>query len=48
MLLLFSPVGSRWRECVAAAKNLCRREKGCLKTAYYRKYACCNRLQTQD
>ena len=34
MLLLFSPVDSRWRECVAAAKNLCRREQGCLKTTY--------------
>ena len=34
MLLLFSPVDSRWGECVAAAKNLCRRELGCLKTTY--------------
>ena len=34
MLLLFTPVDSQWRECVAAAKNLCRREKGCLKTTY--------------
>ena len=32
MLLLFSPVDSHWRECVSAAKNLCRREKGRLKT----------------
>ena len=34
MLLLFSPVDSHWRECVAAVKNLCRREKGRLKTTY--------------
>ena len=34
MLLLFSPVDSRWREYVPAAKNLCRREQGCLKTTY--------------
>ena len=34
MLLLFTPIDSHWRECVAAVNNLCRREKGCLKTAY--------------
>ena len=33
-MLLFTPVDSRWRWCVAAAKNLCRREQGCLKTTY--------------
>ena len=27
MLLLFTPVDSHWRECVAAAKNLCRKER---------------------
>ena len=34
MLLLFTPVDSHWRECVAAAKKLGKREKGCLKTTY--------------
>ena len=34
MLLLFSPVDSRWRECVAAAKKFGKREQGCLKTTY--------------
>ena len=34
MLLLFTPVDSHWRECVAAAKKFGKREKGCLKTTY--------------
>ena len=34
MLLLFTPVDSHWRECVAAVKKLGKREKGCLKTTY--------------
>ena len=34
MLLLFSPVDSRWRECVVAAKKFGKREQGCLKTTY--------------
>ena len=34
MLLLFTPVDSHWRECVAAAKKLGKREEGCLKTTY--------------
>ena len=34
MLLLFTPVDSHRRECVAAAKKLGKREKGCLKTTY--------------
>ena len=37
MLLLFSPVDSRWRECVAAAKKFGKREQGCLKTTYLEK-----------
>ena len=37
MLLLFTPVDSHWRECVAAARKLGKREKECLKW-----------LQTQD
>ena len=31
MLLLFTPVDSHWRECVAAAKKLGKREEECLK-----------------
>ena len=34
IMLLFSPVDSRWRECVAAAKKFGQREQGCLKTTY--------------
>ena len=34
MLLLRSPVDSRWRECVAATKKFGKREQGCLKTTY--------------
>ena len=34
IVLLFSPVDSRWRECVAAAKKFGKREQGCLKTTY--------------
>ena len=34
MLLIFTPVDSHWGECVAAAKKLGKREKGCLKTTY--------------
>ena len=34
MLLLFTPVDSHWRECVAAVKKLGKTEKGCLKTMY--------------
>ena len=34
MLLLRSPVDSRWRECVAAAKKFGKRGQGCLKTPY--------------
>ena len=33
-MLLFTPVDSHWRECVAAAKKFGKREKGCLKTTY--------------
>ena len=32
--LLFSPVDSRWKECVAAVKKFGQRERGCLKTTY--------------
>ena len=48
MLLLFTPVDSHWREYVAAAKKMGKREKGCLKTTYLKKYASCKWLQTQD
>ena len=34
IMLLFSPVDSRWRECVAATKKFGQREQGCLKTTY--------------
>ena len=34
IVLLFSPVDSRWRECVAAAKKFRKREQACLKTTY--------------
>ena len=34
MVLLFSPVDSRWKECVAAAKKFGQTERGCLKTTY--------------
>ena len=34
MLLLFTPVDSHWRECVAAEKKLGKREEECLKTTY--------------
>ena len=33
-ILPFTPVDSRWRECVAAAKKFGQREQGCLKTTY--------------
>ena len=34
MLLLFTPVDSHWRWCVAAAKKFGKREEGRLKTTY--------------
>ena len=34
MVLLFSPVDSRWRECVAAAKKFGKREQRYLKMTY--------------
>ena len=34
IVLLFSPVDSRWRECVAAAKKFGKIGQGCLKTTY--------------
>ena len=33
-MVLFTPVDSRWRECVAAAKKFGKRKQGCLKTTY--------------
>ena len=34
MVLLFSPIDSRSRECVAAAEKFGQRGQGCLKTTY--------------
>ena len=49
IVLLFSPVDSRWRECVAAAKKFSKREnKGIWRRRIYRKYATCRWLRTQD
>ena len=33
-MLLFTPVDSHWKECVAPAKKFGKREQGCLKTTY--------------
>ena len=49
MVLLFSPVDSRWRECVAAAKKFGKtKNKGVWRRRIYRKYASCRWLRTQD
>ena len=49
MVLLFSPVDSRWSECVAAAKKFCKKEnKSVWRRRIYRKYASCRWLRTQD
>ena len=46
MVLLFSTVDSRWRECVAAAKKFGQREnKGVWRRRIYRKYASCRWLK---
>ena len=46
MVLLFSPVDSRWRECVAAAKKFGQREnKGVWRRRIYRKCASCRWLK---
>ena len=34
MLCYLTIIESHWRECVTAAKKLCKREEGCLKTTY--------------
>ena len=48
MLLLFTPVDSHWRDCVAAAKKLGKKRKNVWGRRIYRKYASWKRLQTQD
>ena len=48
MLLLFTPVDSHWRECVAAAKKLGKKRKGVWRRRIYRKCTSCKRLQMQD
>ena len=48
MLLLFTPVDSHWRECVAAAKKLVKEGKSVWRRHIYRKYASWRWLQTQD
>ena len=48
MLLLFTPVDSHWRECVATAKKLCKKRKSVLRRRIYRKYVSWRWLQTQD
>ena len=44
-MLPFSPVDSRWRECVAAAKNLVKENTGVWRRRIYRKYASCRWLK---